>query len=119
MDFFISESYEIFLFFSRFVFYIERGHTFEYKYPKRKLRGLSIENEDLVAEVCEEWPGNHNVSTVFGGLYSRHIFSLFLPVSFFGSSDFWKFTSFYFLYFVHSFIQKSPKKFTFTKSWVS
>lgn len=110
------ESYEIFLYFSRFVFYIERGRQFNHNYVK----GVKfIAQEDFIAEEFKESLGSHHASTFFSGLYVRHFFGLGLPVCFFGSSQFWKFTALYFLYFVHSFIQKSPKKFIFAKSWVS
>lgn len=73
----VWEYYEILLYFSRFVFYIERGRGYDYNYTK----GPSfVAKEAFIAEDAKESLGWSKASTFFGGLFSRHFFGLAFPV---------------------------------------
>lgn len=112
----LLESFEISLFFSRFVFFLERGRDYDFDYA----RGARfIEKEDYIAEEDLGDLGRPGASMFFGGFHSRHFFGLAVPVSYLNSFSFWKSSGLSYMYFVYSHIQASPKKFAFTKSWVS
>lgn len=130
---YIQERFAIFLYTGRFIFFKDRvKNESTTKYRTFKTKFYITEDIESDANIVSPARWRAELPPEAEDLYDSYLFSYRfwlkhkslkalsdLHIGYVHSRHFWLHTFYYYFYFVHRYIQRSPKKYDFTYSWVN